>query len=185
MSRRLFGSAAGWGSVARGFHWVTAILIIVQIAMGLAMAHLEFGLATRFTLFQWHKSAGFMIVLVTLLRLGWRLIDTQPLPRPGTGRVVALAGAINHVLLYVLVMGAVLAGWVMISASPLRVPTLLFGLLPVPAIAAPGLQLYETARLAHRVLTWGLTLLIVVHGAAAACHHLVWRDSTLTRMWRG
>jgi cytochrome b561 len=185
MSRRLFGSATGWGGVARLFHWVTAVLIIIQIGMGLAMVHLELGLASRFTLFQWHKSAGFLIVMVTLFRLGWRWFDTQPLPPPGTGRVVALAGTVSHVLLYVLVIGAVLAGWVMISASPLRLPTLLFGLVPVPPIAAPGLQLYQNAVLAHRVFTWSLTGVIAVHGGAAVWHHLVRRDRALVRMWRG
>jgi cytochrome b561 len=185
MSRRLFGSATGWGGVARLFHWVTAILVIVQITMGLAMAHLEFGLATRFTLFQWHKTTGFMVLLVTLCRLGWRWVDTQPAPPPGTGPLARLAARITHLLLYGLVFGAILAGWIMVSASPLRLPTLLFGLVPVPPIAAPGLQLYQNAVLAHRVFTWSLTGVIAVHGGAAVWHHLVRRDRALVRMWRG
>jgi cytochrome b561 len=80
-----------------------------------------------------------------------------------------------------------LTGWVIVSASPLGIPTVLYGIVPLPHIGFvaghPQKAAIETAASwAH----WGLAIfaatLIVLHMAAALWHHFAKRDDVLTRM---
>lgn len=174
-------SPAFWSRPARIFHWVGAVLVLIQIGMGLAMSHLGLVLDQRFILFQWHKSVGMLILLVMVLRCGWRMFDTAP---AHAHSLAGHASRVVHALLYMLVFGAILAGWLAVSASPLRLPTVLFGIWNLPHLTGPDMVLYERATLAHRLMSWGLSLLILLHMLAAFFHHLVLRDQILHRMWR-
>jgi cytochrome b561 len=73
-----------------------------------------------------------------------------------------------------------LSGWLMSSAK--GVPTVWFGVLPLPDLLprdkALGKQLAEL----HSALNIGLLVLLGVHTAAALLHHLVLKDDILRRM---
>ena len=73
----------------------------------------------------------------------------------------------------------------MASTTPIRVPTLLFGLLELPYALAPNLGTYRLAHTAHIGLAVLLAFLIGLHFAAAIVHAVLWRDRTLVRMFRG
>ena len=84
--------------------------------------------------------------------------------------------------LYVLTICAILSGWLVVSASPLPVPTRFFDLFVIPNIAPPDLSLFAGAALAHRLAIWGIAVLVALHVAGALKHHFVDRDDVLTRM---
>jgi len=83
-----------------------------------------------------------------------------------------------------------LSGWAMVSASPLiKVhPTVLYGLVPWPAIPFPGLgpdQLHDARKLfhaTHTTLAWIAYATVALHVAAALKHHFLDRDDVLARM---
>ena len=76
------------------------------------------------------------------------------------------------------------SGWLMVTTTPVRVPTVVFGQFTLPYPLAPGLTIYQFAHAAHVTLAILLAALIAIHAAAAMVHALVWRDRTLARMWR-
>ena len=65
-------TSARYSTVAVTLHWVIAILIIGQLIGGIIMTKLEPSSLT-FELYQGHKSFGITILLLSIVRLYWRL----------------------------------------------------------------------------------------------------------------
>ena len=115
----LRNSETGWGWPARLLHWVMAALILFQLGLGLYMSRLVQDLIAEFNLTQLHKSWGFVIFVLALARVAWRLIDRQsPRDPEGMPRWQVVAARISHGLLYGLILLLPLSGWVMSAASP-------------------------------------------------------------------
>ena len=53
-----------------------------MLALGLYMHELPFS-PDKFKLYAWHKSIGMLVLMLALLRLGWRAIDIRPDHVPG------------------------------------------------------------------------------------------------------
>src|SRR6187200_249769 len=156
-------------------HWLIALTLAFQLALGFAMPHDERG----FALFQLHKSLGVTIFLLSLARLAWRLTHRPP-PAVERGFQGFLAKAV-HTLLYAFMIGAPLTGWAMVSTDASRIPTLLYGTIPWPHLPLPG-AINEAMEETHEVLAWIGLALIVLHVAGALRHQLLLRDGLLRRM---
>ena len=173
--------------VAQSFHWIIAALILANLMLGWRMVR-EAGL-TKFEMIQVHKSIGITILLLSALRLVWRLLVPPP-PLPITLKLYerVLAKGV-HWSFYVLMIGLPLSGWAMVTVSPLKIPTLLYGVIPWPAI--PGLATLpaESSKAlganfgtSHAIMTWIMWSLIALHLGAALKHRFVDRDQVLQRM---
>ena len=176
-------AAASWGGPAKAFHWVMALLIFVQIALGLMAANWHLS-PTQIRLFFWHKSIGMLILALLALRLAWRLASRAPaLPAdmPAWERAAARA---SHALLYLLMVALPVTGWIVNSAA--NIPFRIFYLVPLPAIVAPDKALSDDVAWVHRGLFVVLALVLLAHIGAALRHHFVKRDDVLARMlpWR-
>jgi cytochrome b561 len=180
----LRSDATHWGSLAKAFHWIIVLLILVQGTLGLVMVELpkKPAVIAWYTL---HKSIGLSILVLVLLRLAWRAVDPRPLEPPATPRWQALAARLGHALLYVLLFAVPLSGWLFDSASGLR-PLYWWGLGPVPSLtggADPTLK--PLAHEAHEWLFWLLVAVAAGHALAALAHHVLLRDDVLRRMLPG
>ncbi|MBZ0217372.1 MAG: cytochrome b/b6 domain-containing protein, partial [Fimbriimonadaceae bacterium] len=67
-------------AVAAVLHWLTALLVITIFPIGIYMSQFvdDNDILLKFQLFQWHKSIGITILLLTLLRIMWRLTHKVP-----------------------------------------------------------------------------------------------------------
>ncbi len=160
-------------------HWINAALILGLLALGWTMTHSPFGAGTTFDLYQEHKSLGFASLALTALRIVARLFSTAP------ARVSGWEGLVSRAVqaaFYVLTLAAIGAGWLLVSASPLPVPTKFFGLFVVPNIAPPDATLFANAVLAHALTAYVIAALVALHVAGALKHLCVDRDDTLRRM---
>ena len=171
--------AISWNAPAKFLHWLIALLILVQIALGVAAVGWPLS-PTKLNLFFWHKSIGVTILLLVALRLLWRF--TNPIPAlpaelPAWERRAAHA---SHFLLYVAMIGLPLSGWALSSAS--GVPFRIFGTIPLPDLIAPDKDAAEIAQQVHHAFIFFLVLLLVVHIGAALRHHYVKRNDVLRRM---
>jgi len=168
-----------WNGVMKFLHWLGALLIFTQFALGWLAAIWRLS-PTKLDLFVWHKSIGMLVLVLVALRLVWRLgTPAPPLPagRPGWERTAART---SHVLLYVVMLGMPLTGWLINSAA--GVPFKIFWRIPLPSIAAPDKQVADAASLVHFSLGVLLALLLLVHIGAALRHHFILRDGVLIRM---
>ena len=165
--------------VAIILHWAIAALLAFQISVGWALEDLG---ARGFALYQWHKSVGITILGLTLLRIVVRYWKPRPARLEG-GWQGALASGV-HFGLYAFMLGAPLSGWALVSTAKVKVPTLLFGVLPLPHLPLPA-SAHELAEGGHGLIAWLGIALFLLHVAGALRHHFLIRDGLIWRMIPG
>jgi cytochrome b561 len=173
--------------VAIALHWVMAVGILALAAIGLAMVHLKIPLHRKFELYQLHKSIGVTILLAALLRIGWRLMHKPPeLPAhmPPLERAAAVGG---HLILYFFLFALPLTGWALVSASVLRIPTVLYGVIPWPHLPILPTLTHKAPVEAflkhiHAYGAWTLIAIVTGHAGAALRHHFIKQDEVLLRI---
>lgn len=171
--------SASYTRVAKALHWLMAVLIMGLLVLGLYMHELPLS-PRKLQLYAWHKWAGVTVFLLLWLRLAWRVTHRPPpWPEAMPRRLQQLAHA-GHALLYVLMLLIPLSGWLMSSAK--GVPTVWFGLWPLPDLIAPDRQWGLWLQQAHQALNLVLMLTLAGHVGAALWHHFVLKDDTLRRM---
>jgi cytochrome b561 len=168
-------------------HWTIAALVVTNIVLGLQAEDLK-GLAL-FNLLQWHKSFGVTVLVLSVARLAWRLVNPPP---PYPAHMPAwekAAAAATHWGFYILMIGLPLTGWILVSASPLNIPTLLYKAIPWPFIGpVHDLPLGQRKGVedlmgeVHETLARAMALLLILHVAAALKHHFRDRDLVFWRM---
>lgn len=176
-------TATHYGSVAMFFHWLIAVLIVVNIALGLYFADLPRSDPNLFTLAQIHKSIGLTVLVLSVARVLWRLINpVPPLPADMNGGL-KLAARTSQFLLYVLIVAIPLSGWLMVSTSRLGLPTPYFFLFDWPNL--PRIGEHEQWEDVHTFLAWSAIVLITIHVAGALYHQFIRRDDVLKQMMPG
>ena len=173
--------------IAIAFHWAIAALIFGNLALGSLMVRAD-GLA-RFQLTQLHKSIGITVLVLSVLRLGWRLVNPPPAPSEGLSMLESWLSKTVHWGFYAIMIALPITGWAMASASPLNIPTVLYGTVPWPRL--PGFAtlsasakkvaeaLFDTV---HFDLTLVAGLLIAFHLAGVAKHSWMDRSGIISRM---
>lgn len=186
-------SRAGPGrytAVAIALHWTIAVLIVLQIVLA---GRMEGRTPEAFAVLQFHKSIGVTVLLLSVARLGWRLINPPP-PEPATlAPWEQRLAVVVHWAFYGVMIGMPLTGWAMVSASRIEIPTLLFGTVPwphlpvLPDLAPAAKQAWhEAAKQGHHLIIKGFYVLIALHVAGALKHQLFRRDEpVLARMAPG
>jgi cytochrome b561 len=172
-------TADSYGSPAKFLHWTIVVLIIAQYFIAESADELPDGVE-KLSLISWHKSFGMVVLLLALVRIGWRLVNRgapAPVPMPRGQQIAAAAG---HGLLYVLILAQPLTGWAMSSAA--SYPVTLFGWFQFPALVGANHDLHEILEEAHEVTFYILVVVALVHAAAAAYHHFWMKDDALRRM---
>lgn len=179
---------ARWSGATIALHWLSAALIVALLAQGWIMVHGDLAAATKFDLYQQHKSLGFLSLALLLARLAARAVHPAPAPPASMASWERRAAKAAHLALYGLMLAAVASGWLLVSAAILAIPTRFFGLFVIPGLTGPNAALSAAATTAHYVISRAMIGLIALHGAAALKHHWLDRDEVLRRMlpgWRG
>lgn len=167
---------ARYDAVARGLHWAMAVLIIANLLSGFLNDALE-GIVRVIPV---HKSIGLTVLVLSLVRLGWRFAGHRPPPTAMPAWVRAAAKA-THAAFYLLMIALPLSGWIFTSAG--KYPLDWFGLFPVPKFAVTkGDAIYTVMHGGHEAMGVIAALLIALHVGAALRHHFVLRDQVLRRM---
>lgn len=167
-------------------HWVLGLALVMIFGLGLYMADLPFS-PQRLQYYSWHKWAGVCVLVLSGVRLLWRLTHRPPaLPAqiesamPGWQR---LAHTGTHVGLYLLSFAVPLLGWAYSSAAGF--PVVLFGLWPLPDFVPANPDLAALIKPLHKLSAFAMAALVVLHVAGALKHALIDRDGLLSRMtWR-
>lgn len=166
-----------YSGVAILFHWVIALLVVVNLIVGIG----HDGIPALRAWMPGHKAIGITVLVLTLARVAWRLAHRPPpLPASVSVRDRRIARAV-HWTLYVLLVLMPLSGWIMVSGPTGRRPLTWFGAFDIPYLPVSGAASGAGAN-AHGLLGWLMLALVLLHAAAALRHHLLLRDATLVRM---
>lgn len=168
--------------VFRAFHWLVVALLAAQLVIALV---LPFALpkSAEDAIAAWHVSVGPTILLVMLLRLGWRL--THPVPPPPADLSPGLQHLARgtHLAFYAVLILLPVLGWVAVNAY--GGTGYLFGLIPLPKLVATNKAFAESVGGVHKAVALVLVALIVLHVSGALYHALVKRDGVIRRMLPG
>ncbi len=170
-------SPTGYGTGAIFLHWLSTLLILGMIPLGM-LASNESDQALRLALLQVHFYLGFSILAVTFLRLLWRMISPPPaLPDSMTGYERAAAYLIHLLLLLLLVVMLVTGLMTALFSGAFWVILYDVGELP---------RSFDNllTRIIHGAGALVLLILLTIHVAAALYHHFGKKDNVLRRMLR-
>lgn len=166
--------------VAMLLHWAIAILLLWNIYIAWSAEELK-GQAHALAL-QPHKTIGITILILSVLRLLWRLMMKPPrMPDTMAPWERGLARTI-HVLFYVAIVGIPLTGWAMVSIGRLAsVYPIHLGPLIVPTIAPlnnlPAGQAHaarETLETVHTYAAWTTFYVLIPLHVLGALKHQFW-----------
>ncbi|GAB5347826.1 cytochrome b [Alteriqipengyuania sp. 357] len=161
------------------FHWLIAILVIVNWRIAESAEHLQG--AEKGAVFANHKALGMLILALTLGRVAWRF--THPLPRLPQNYATwerTLARA-THFLFYVLLIGLPLGGW--LASSLVARPIDFFGLFTIPVLpVGMDKELGGTIFDVHKTAGTIMIYLIALHILGALKHTFVDKDLGIFRM---
>ena len=164
---------------AQALHWLIALMIFGLFPLGLYMHGLPLSVL-KIELYSWHKWFGITVLLLVVLRIGWRLTHRPPLLPELVPRWQQAAAALMHELLYVLMLFIPLSGWALSSAA--GVPVVWWGVLPLPSLLPANKDAAHLLLLVHATLNYTLAALVALHVAAALKHQFIDRDGVLSRM---
>lgn len=174
-------------AIAVALHWAIAIALLFELGLGTALSRAQG--PGNFESFQLHKSVGITILLLTLLRLGWRLAFAPPELPEGLSRWERLAASVAHIGFYGFMIALPLTGWLAVSTSKLRIETVLFKVLAWPAFpgtwameASTRAQWHSISEAIHGWLGYGLYLLIALHVVGALKHQFYDKKTFASRM---
>lgn len=166
-----------YNAVARALHWIIAALIIGNIAGGLLHEPLE----DVVNLMPLHKASGLTVLVLSLVRIAWRLTWRAPAYPAEMSALEVFAAKATHFAFYALMLAMPLTGWIMASAG--KYPLSWFGLFDWPKLPVTRESpLYGIAHEGHELLGWLTLALVVLHVGAALRHHFLLKDNVLRRM---
>jgi cytochrome b561 len=167
---------------ARVLHWLIAVLVLIQIPLGVVIAN-EWGGPWQQPLYNLHKSFGAVILPLVIVRLLWRWTH-PPLPLPDDiPPLQQFAAHTTHWALYALLIVQPVIGWIATSAYPAPLPV--FGLFELPKIWGEDKAFAERLFVVHRWLGGAIAVVAAMHIGAALHHHFVRKDRVLMRMLTG
>ncbi len=178
-SAALAASNPAYTRQARILHWITAILVLGLIPVGISLDKLPDG-SLKDTMFDLHRATGVVVMLLTLWRLLHR-VNNPPRPHgadlPAIQRIVS---KIVHFALYAMLILSPIIGWV--GASVYGASLNFFWLFEIPSPFTANVPLAEKILGLHSVLGISMAAALLLHIGAALYHHYIRKDQVFRRM---
>lgn len=183
----LKNSATSYGSAARFFHWTIAVLVLIDLGLGVLG---KFAPRSADTvsflqlLYSTHKTIGVTVLVLAVLRVGWAIWQPHPVALHPERRLETFTAEAAHWLLYAAIFVLPLSGWVMHSAEIGYAP--IWWPFPQNLPFIPKSEVIaDTAATVHFSASIVLAATVAAHISGALKHAVLERDGTLARMWRG
>src|SRR5436305_15234403 len=90
-----------YGAVAMMLHWLIAAAVVFNLCLGLYVANIQNDQdPNHFGFIQFHKSIGLTVLVFSLVRLGWRIVNPVPPLPDNLSPAMKLVARGTHYLLY-------------------------------------------------------------------------------------
>ena len=174
-------SADRYSRGAIALHCIIALLIAANF--GIAWAAEEMSKEERVAMMGNHKAIGLIVLVLTVVRIIWRLTHKSPPLLETLKTWEAALSKVVHGLMYVLMLAIPLAGWGMSSIYAKGAPISIFGLFGFPAMPiAHEKSTQELFHELHEITATLMLVLLALHVGAALKHQLIDKDGTMRRM---
>lgn len=170
-----------YGTPAKIFHWLIVALLAAQYPIGWFMPDIHRGMSPGAGM-TFHVSIGITILMLTALRLVWR-VSHPVAPESSLPAWQRLSSEAVHWLLYALVLATTISGWLFASFRGWSIS--FFYLVPLPMLASDNAAAGRTIDGLHQAMEWALLVIIGIHIAAAFAHIFIYRNRVMQRMLPG
>ena len=170
-----------YSAMNQALHWITAVCMLAILPLAWVMTNAD---RSKFhqagDLYNWHKTLGGIVLLLTAFRLVWRMVDKPPAYPPEVKKWDKVVAHATYWLFFAALLWMPITGEIMTLYG--RHPTVLFDLIPTPQILKPDDALEDYWGELHAYGQWAIYGLILLHLAGVA-FHLIWgHDGVLGRM---
>ena len=164
----------------QALHWITALCMFAILPLAWVMTNAKEGTPFSAALFNWHKTLGGIVLLVTAIRIVWRFRDPPPAYPPAVAAWDRTLAHIVYWLFFAVLIWMPVTGF--LTSTYGGHATKLFNLVPMPLLLPKDKDLSDLYGTLHSVGQWAVYGLIGLHLCAVA-FHLIWRqDGVLGRM---
>lgn len=160
-------------------HWLMLLLLIAVYACIELREFFPKGSDPRKALKMWHFMLGLSVLLFAVIRLTVRLKTPRPAIIPNQSPIQEALAKGMHAMLYILMIGMPLGGWLILSGEGNAIP--FFGL-ELPALIGKDKALASMIEGIHKSFGTVGYYLIGIHAAAGLYHHYGAKDNTLKRI---
>lgn len=175
------GSVERYSRGAAILHWLIALLIIGNFVG--AWISEDMPRDQRMVMMGYHKATGILIMLLTVVRIGWRLTHRPPPLAETLKAWEAALARVTHSLFYVLMIAVPVAGWGLHSAFSQGKPVSIFGLFDFPALpVAADKATQGVFHDLHELTATAMLVLFVLHVGGALKHQFIDRDGSMARI---
>ena len=165
-----------YGFISKMLHWLSAILLLVQIPLGFYLVDLDFG-EERISLENVHVILGLIIFYIVIIRLVNKILNPTPKLDPSIFKGQVFLAKMNHILLYLAILSITISG---ILKKLFNGESLV--------IFFKEIQIKENFELAdqfyniHIFSNYVILFLIVIHLVAVIVHKLFFKDNLLKKI---
>lgn len=160
-------------------HWLMLLQMMVVYGFIELREIFPKGTEPRELMKEIHYMLGLTVLALVIVRLYFKATTHAPAIQPAPAQVIQCLSKTMHFILYALMIGMPIAGWMMLSAAGKPIP--FFGL-ALPALVAENKELADTIKELHKTAGSVGYLLIAGHALAGLYHHYIVRDNTLKRL---
>jgi cytochrome b561 len=171
---------ARYSRLNQALHWFTVACMLAILPLAWVMVNARPGTSFSGALFNWHKTLGAIVLIVTAFRIIWRFFDPPP---PYPPHVAAVDGVLAHIvywLFFALLIFMPVTGYLG-SAYGGHVLKL-FNVLPTPQPVGRDKGLSDFFYALHLRGQWAIYGLIALHLCGVVIHAIWGRDGVLGRM---
>ena len=157
-------------------HWLSAILLFIQIPLGFYLVDLDFG-PERLTVEDIHVAVGLSIFYLVILRLLNNVFNPTPKLEPSVFKGQKFLAKLNHILLYVTILSITISG---IFKKLFNGETLVIFFKEIKI--QDNFELGELFYDIHVYSNYLLIALIAIHLMAVVIHKLFFNDNLLKKI---
>ena len=173
----IFNSKTKYGLLAKLFHWLTFLALIVQIPFGFCLVGLEFS-DRRIDLENIHILFGITIFYIVLLRLIWKLINPSIQSEHNFFKGQNIIAKTNHFLLYVSIFAITISGILKKLYMGEKLNFIFFNF----GFEKDNFQLADSFYIVHIYANYLLITLVILHILAVIAHHFIFKDKILKKI---
>jgi cytochrome b561 len=165
-----------YGLISKFLHWVSAILLFVQIPLGFYLVDLDFG-PEKLDIENIHVIVGLSLFYLVILRLVYKIFNPTPRLEPSVFKGQKFLAKLNHIMLYVTILSITISG---IFKKLFNGETLIiiFKKIKIQDNFELGELFYDI----HVYSNYLLIALIAIHLMAVVIHKLFFNDNLLKKI---
>ena len=170
-------SKSNYGIISIFFHWITFLILLLQIPLGFYLVDLEFS-DFKISVENYHSVLGIFLFYITLSRLIWKSINLSPNENNQIKNWQLILSRINHWLLYITLFTITISGILKKLLSGESVNFIVTSI----SLDYFNFELVELSEKLHSNAAIFLLMLISIHVLAVIYHHLFLKDPILKKI---